>query len=648
MTSDNNIKPMTLEEEQALQVEIDRLYIEKLLAPCFRKRDLKKWLKLYLDADLTDTTIDENSTSNAMDMVWSVYHAMLTGDSSKIQHVVAVARGGAKTLCSSIIEILAMLHFGRNVVHCAAEKHQSSTALGYFDKCIMDNKKIQGFIGTNNSVTRRFVNLPKTKYRPSSQCELKVITASLTGVNGKRGQLMICDELDLVKPEVLAEMAYIPVPHFGLPAISVFLSSRQSASGPIQKKVEDAADPAKEITLHKWSIVDLMKKCPTEIYKPELPKQVRYINNYSLTMVDEIDYNGLAPASQSEYTQYTLNDGCLKCPIATVCRGRAINQTSDNQFLRSITDVKSVMINNGTPSSIIARMLNLKPESNGLVFNLFERRKHYRPIEEVWEFAFGEKPACSVNKLDLCVALRNADWRIHNGVDFGLNDPATSVQIAYQKSTGKLIVINVENAVGYDHESWLQFVKTNVYDIYGFDSVYPDLAYPVAIRKARALHLPARDFVKPKVEPGVSFIRQKLFNPITQKSSFMIVADPKNDFIVSEFESWSYMKSQSGYMLGQFDKDGNNHALDALRYACVPFVEAGSGGRMVTAVNQTSEFNRALNNGQNNQQAQQDLDRVMEHYRQNYGIDLLQRTPTPTEVEEEKKKGSGRKVRFFF
>jgi hypothetical protein len=303
------------------------------------------------------------------------------------------------------------------------------------------------------------------------------------------------------------------------------------------------------------------------------------------------------------------------------------------------------MIMNGTPSSIIARMLNLKPESNGLVFNFFERRKHYRPIEEVWEFAFGERPERMINKLDLCTALRTADWRIHNGVDFGLVDPATSVQIAYQKSTGKLIIINVENAIGYDHESWLEFVKTNVYDIYGFDSVYPDLAYPVAIRKARALRMPARDFVKPKVEPGVSFIKQKLFNPITQKSSFMIVADPKNDFIVTEFESWSYMKNQSGYMLGQFDKDGNNHALDALRYACVPFVEAGAGARMITAVEQSNEFNNYINMTQQNE-IKQDNERLVDYYKQNFGIDVTHRPQTPEVVEEEKRK-KGR-VRVFF
>ena len=127
----------------------------------------------------------------------------------------------------------------------------------------------------------------------------------------------------------------------------------------------------------------------------------------------------------------------------------------------------------------------------------------------------------------------------------------------------------------------------------------------------------------------------------------MIVADPKNDFIVSEFESWSYMKSQSGYMLGQFDKDGNNHALDALRYACVPFVEAGGGARMMNAVEQSNEFNSHLSMTQQNE-FKQDTERVVDYYKQNFGIDVTYKPQTPAVVEEEKKKGVNRRVRVYF
>lgn len=616
------------EEQIALQNQIDKIYIDNLFKPCKTKEALKKWLLIYLEADLTDTTIDENSTSNALEMVWSVYYAMLTGDVTKIQHVVAVARGGAKTLGAACIEILAMLHFGRNVVHCAAEEHQSKTALGYFDKLILENKLLQSHIGVSNKRTRKLINLPKTSYRPNTTCALEVVIATLSGVNGKRGQLIVCDELDLVKPEVLSELAFIQMPHFGLPAVSVFLSSRQSASGPIQKKVDQAANPRANITLHTWSMVDLMKKCPPEVYKPEEPKQKRYINNYSLAVLDKVNFDGLTPSTQSEYTEYELNSGCLKCPALTVCRGRAIKQTSTNQYLRSIVDVTSLIDQAGNPSSIIARVLNLKPESNGLVYSFFERRKHFRPIEEVWEFAFGEEPEFEVDKLMLTQQLRAYDWTINNGVDFGLKDPATSVLIAYQKSSNKLIVINVENAIGYDNDSWLEYVRDSVYNIYGFKEIYPDLAYNVALKKCHGFQMPCREFVKPKIEPGVSFIRRTLFNPITQKTSFMIVADPKNEFMAEEFESWSYMKTQTGYLIGQYDKDGPNHSLDALRYALVPFVNSTgsvieSRGAMSAA--QSKKFERELNplsTSYEEYEKERINDIIKEHYRTEHSIEL--------------------------
>ena len=643
--NDSPKTPLTLAEQQALQVEIDRLYVEKLFTPVTRKKDLKTWLKLYLDADLTDTTIDENSTSNALQFVWSVYHSMLTGDVTKMQHVVAVARGGAKTLCAVIIEILAMLHFGRNVVHCAAEKQQSQTALDYFDGLITENTYLKDYIGKSNETVRQLINLPKTKYRKTSTCRIQVVVATKRGVNGKRAHLLVCDELDLVDPEVLSELGPVQVPYHGMPAIAVFLSSRQSVSGPIQKKIEQASNPANQITLHTWSMVDLLQKCPPEVHKPHLPMQDRYINNYTLSLLDEVDYAGLNPATQSEFTQLKLHEGCVTCPIAIVCRGRAVNQTSSNTYLRSIVDVKSLILQALNPATIISRYLNLKPESNGLVFSFFDRRRHFRPIEEVWEFAFGELPEKPVSKLSLCSALRESGWRIHNGVDFGLVDPATSVLMAYQKNMGKLIVINVENALDYDYDSWLEYVKTNVYDLYGFDGLFPDLAYTAVMRKARALHMPARDFVKPKVEPGVSFIRQKLLNPITQKSSFMIVADSKNDFIAREFESWTYAKTQSGYLLGQYEKDKDNHALDALRYACVPFTDGVGGSRTIAAVKQTEEFNRAVVPELAQQKREVD-EQIRDHYRRLYGIDIA---AVPVGVDGAKK-GSAikRKSRFIF
>jgi hypothetical protein len=623
------------EEVTFTQEDMDFLYLNQLLAVQKTRESLKAWLLVFLDVDLSDSRIDENSTSTAFEMVWSVYESMITGDPAKTHHVVAVARGGAKTLSAVIIEILAMLHFGRDVVHCAAEEHQSVTALGWFDKLIIDNKHIQGFIDKSNKRSRRFTNLPKSEYRSRSYCELNVVIATLSGVNGKRGHLIVCDELDLVDPTVLSELAYIQVPLDGRTCISLFLSSRQSSSGPIQKKIDMAADPRNDITLHTWSVVDLMKKCSPEVYKSDSEKQEMHINNYTLGLMESTDFKALTPTLQSEYSSVHLHEGCMRCPIVSVCRGRAIQQTSENKYLRSIADVKNLIIQSGSPASIIARVLNLKPESNGLVFSFFERRKHFRPIDEVWEFAFGEKPSHYVTKLMLCNKLRELDWHIINGVDFGYSpDPATSVLIGYQSSSGKLIVINVENATMYDNESWLQYVKESVYDVYGFDTIAPDLAYVVALKKARILGMPAREFSKPKVEPGVSFIRQKLYSPISQQTRFMLVADQKNEFMAQEFESWSYMKTNSGYLHGQFQKDGPNHSLDALRYAINSFIVKDSS-RPVYGTKQALD----VNNPQYIQQKQvkETTNQIADFYKQNFGVDLT----SPADKELKKKKRGG-------
>ena len=66
--------------ENELNAALNQLYEEQFFAVCDTKPQLKKWIKTFLDIDLPDCTVDENSNSNPMDFIWDVYSAAKDGD----------------------------------------------------------------------------------------------------------------------------------------------------------------------------------------------------------------------------------------------------------------------------------------------------------------------------------------------------------------------------------------------------------------------------------------------------------------------------------------------------------------------------------------------------------------------------------------
>ena len=66
--------------ENELNAALNQLYEEQFFAVCDTKPQLKKWIKTFLDIDLPDCTVDENSNSNQMDFIWDVYSAAKDGD----------------------------------------------------------------------------------------------------------------------------------------------------------------------------------------------------------------------------------------------------------------------------------------------------------------------------------------------------------------------------------------------------------------------------------------------------------------------------------------------------------------------------------------------------------------------------------------
>jgi len=392
------------------------------------------------------------------------------------------------------------------------------------------------------------------------------------------------DETDLIDENVLSESAMIADPdRKGNPPIFIYVSSRKSAHGPMQDKIDASTDPDSGIKLHKWSLADFMKKCDEHTYGANTPKVNMYIHEDKLIVKNQEDYDECLDTEREMYDEVNVHQGCVTCPALIVCRGWAAKQKSTpTNMLRDIPYVRTLLRETKDPEKINAQLRNTKPESSGTVFNKFSQEQHFRPINEVYKFAFGleweESPDYTGKKLDKITfskLLRKFGSKLHCGVDFGYIDTAVGLLVAYNRSQDKCVVIHTEFATGYANRDWLRHIKKTIYLPYGFNLCCPDIADRSSPSMCSKLQMPARSKKPAKIDTGVHWIRARLWDAESQEARCMIIADDKNKYLVKCMEKWQYKKTTMGFMYDQYDEESPyTHPIDAWRYAIDPFIMA--------------------------------------------------------------------------
>lgn len=444
---------------------------------------------------------------------------------------------------------------------------------------------------------------------------------------------LIFDELDLIDKDILSEATFIADPdRSGKPPIFIYLSSRKSSSGPIQQKIDEADVPNSGIRLHKWSIVDWMQACPPERHKPEYPKELLHVHTETLEVIPNTAFQALNPEYKQAYSSILAFEGCKACPVFSICRTKSAKQQSKSKMLRDIGFVKNTLLNAGDPDKINAQILNLKPESSGIVFNKFNRNLHVKPTADIWYFAFNVYPTDRMgnprepSKEELIKELRQNGWRLHCGVDFGFVDPAVAILIAYKKSDDKVIVLHTESSTGYANPDWLAYIKENIYLKYGFDLLCPDTADKSSTSVASSMNMPARGEKPLTIDAGVSWLRSKLWNAMRQQVHFMILDDTKNMFLVKCMESWTYARGLMGYDYSRFADDDWTHGPDALRYAIDPFITSNTS---VIQASQVDQFDFTKKANFTTVEGMQEALRI--HYASEYNVDIAKKNDEDAE-----------------
>lgn len=521
------------------------------------------------------------------------------------------------TLCAAVLEFLMMVHFGRDIAHIAAQVQQSAACIDYLDM-FLNIPIIAPYKSIDSKRQKTLKKMPTHSQKPVGYSRLKVVTATKKGANSSRASVMIFDEVDQIEREILSEAAMIADPdRTGKPTIFVYLSSRKSAIGPIQEKIDQAAIPNSRIKLHKWNVMEWMQPCPPEVHKPELPIDL-YVHQETLQVIPSDDYEKTSKTEKELFEQVPAYEGCRTCPVFTVCRTDAIKQQSKTPRLRTKEFYADLLSQLHDPEVIIAQIMNLKPESSGTVFNKFDERIHVGDFSRCWKFAFGEDQSNQlITKSIFIHELRSRGWKMHCGVDFGYVDPAVSVLVAFHKPTGKLVVLHTERQTGYSNQEWLQKTKENIFIPYGFDLLCPDVEDKSSPIVAAQLGMPSIDKKPSRIETGVSWLRGRLWNVSSNQPLFMILDDNVNKgqhFLINSLKNWQYMKTALGFDFTKFMDDMNTHEIDALRYATAPFIASSN---VVLSVNQ--DYNT------NNRPAPDVLtvrQEIAAHYKEKYGLNI--------------------------
>lgn len=641
-------KTRTPEEEAAWQ---DRLFL--LYDPCDSIEELREHMQVFLGLDMPYNTLDENSTSNPLCMIWEVYESMRTGKGAT-RHVAACSRNTAKTLTACVIRWYGIIHFRRSGTHLAATENQSESAMMYLDP-MFDVPGVSEFITIRNTRKVILENLPANRHTKLSKCSLRVVVATLKGVNSQRGSLNTLDEVDLISQKIINAASHIRSPTLDehqFEPIAIFLSSRQSPDGPIQDLVDqgEAVDPPEDLRLHKWSLVDWMKPCPPEVHKPEEERYTAWINNENLKIINDPEkYEILKESEKALYNQVDAYEGCKTCSAFPICRGRAADQDGTSPHLKSRKFVGDAMTASNDPEDIISRVLNLKGETSSIAFRHFKRRDHFLAPVEMYRFITGQDPhpGLHVTKDVIYRALREHRWDIHYGVDWGWKADSTCVVAGYNRRQNRCVVLHVEGTKETPDPVWAKHIATQIHAQFPADLICPDMAIQASPTYFAPYSVDCLTTKPYEIITGVTQLRGLLYNLETREPGFAILDDGdfgQNIQLVTAMEKWTHKKTPMGFDFDKFEDNDYCDYIDPLRYLLNPFINNNKIGisssqsknpSMLISPQMTEADKQVVRDSSQLKQSLQN------HFLNQYGVD-------PTAKPEDKKNKKQGSIKFKF
>jgi hypothetical protein len=579
--------PLNLEE---LVGDDTQLLRKLVLTPCATKKGFQRFLIDYMGLDFPDAKVDPQSTGSPLETFWEVYQAGVNNDPDFPRRTLLYAsRDSYKTLGVAAIELLAMLHMRRSVVHLAAIEQQAGKAQEYMRNFLQrpgldefrvgDNKRSLAIAYAEHKSSGKILTwheykeldtVTKRDYKPQS-FYAKVIVNTPQSSNSDHVPFMVVDEVDLIRfPRAYEEAKLIPSTQKGTgpggitqPPITILTSSRKYSGGLVQKEIDESVKTG--LAVRHFNILDVTERCPDNRHHPKLPKEEMYVAEELLETITPAEYQKLLEVDQKKaklFVRKMAFQGCTRnCAIFAACQGRLAGVKSKNALLKDLSDTIG-KFRDVSLDMAKAQLMCWKPGNEGAVFPKFSRATHMLDVAAMWQELTGEPAPANVSKALLIQKMKERRCKFVGGIDWGYTHATAVVVMAIDGR--RAFIIEAFEVPGLELADKIETCNRIVLPY--TREMWPDPAYPADIATFRkngySMKLHTKD-----VLGGIEAVRAK-FNPLGRPPEmFLLKGDQGCELLATRLMAYKWKLDTAGNATDIPD-DFQDDLCDALRYVC--------------------------------------------------------------------------------
>jgi hypothetical protein len=556
-----------MEENQ----QVEQIKEDYLLEPLNSADDISNWFITYFNLEFPKTIVHPESTHSPIDAAWRIYQLIRDGESAEIPEIVMLSsRDSYKTLLAAALEVLCMIHFRISVAHLAAIKPQSAKAVQYVNSFF---RKIGPYLEAKGWV-KNSDNKEKIEWitDEGEDVYLRVLVATLAGVNSEHVPLLFVDEVDVIQdPKVLEEVKGVPTTYKGYFPLTVFLSTRKFAGGLMEKTLKEVKASGGEIL--RWNILDISNRIPHEEALVDEPKVLRYISSeLPMGNLSPGQYESLTHEDKKKYEPFDAYAGIASHPFLSVMRNYLVDrpQEDDGGLHKPMVSVYN-LFRKTNPDWANAQLLCNKPSSFGLVYPRFNSVGNTMNPADAYEHLTGNRRD-DVTIEYLVDFMHQLGIEFFAGVDWGFTDEGTIV-VGALIPNGDVWVMDMMSEAELELDDMIANAQ-KLDELYRVKRWYCDSNYPANIKafnnKKNGLSGRARGVKKTKdfVNDSITSVQGAIVDN-SQYRKLKIIKHKSTERIVECFGVYRWKTDGKGDPIDgvpEHGKDGTADVMDGVRY----------------------------------------------------------------------------------
>jgi hypothetical protein len=380
--------------------------------------------------------------------------------------------------------------------------------------------------------------------------------------NGPHVPLVVVDEIDTVSGEgvkAFKEISGMLDSKGNKKALRVGISTRKSRYGLMNRQIENAE--AEGRTVRRWTALEFSERCPDS--RSGTQEVDLYVNQEKMEVLTKTEFDKKDRNKQKEYTQHKGLEGCVTCPIFSICLTDAKKQTSTSPMLKPLDEMIQKVRAEG-PDWALAQLMNLKPSVEGIIFREFEEKIHCRTWNQMWLTLTGKEYPGECNHDMFVKKCHELNIPCYAGIDWGFSAPNTVVFFFVDKREN-IYVVRCDGMTYISQPTWIHHIKSKYHHMYRCQLYVPDAADQGAIQEMKKAGLPvANQPDKGQINTGIQVIKKWLKVPGSLESKIFFAKETAQH-IIQEFQLYHYKLDAAGLVTDDPDTEFD-HWIDALRY----------------------------------------------------------------------------------